>query len=179
VKPYASGKGFNAQASAFKESHAYAFQYSSYFETVRELNKIFFNDHKLEDDLKQDRFEELISIIGKASITLCISMIILVAWFSNSLSADTFNLLSKIEGSFALLAIVVNFILAVSSFRKLPEDKTELQKTFEDIVKYLEKLNEENATDASKRFRFEWHCPKDFLYIELRFFDGIPMSPLD
>lgn len=48
VKPYASGKGFNAHACAFKDAHAYALQYANYFETVRELNKIFFGDYKLE-----------------------------------------------------------------------------------------------------------------------------------
>lgn len=119
------------------------------------------------------------SIIGKTSILLCVIMIVLVAWFSSALSADTFNMLSKIEGAFAALAILVNFFLALVSFRKLPEDKTELQKTFEDIVKYLDRLNEENAADPSKRHRFEWHCPKDFLYIELRFLDEIPKSALN
>lgn len=179
VKPYASGKGFNAQASTCKDTHAYALHYSNYFETVRELNKIFFNDHKLEDEQKEDRYETFMNITGKVSIVLCISMIALVVWFSSYLTPDTFNLLCKVEGGLALLAIVVNFLVAVMSFRKLPEDKTELQKTFEDIVKYLDKINEEVANDTTKRYRYEWHCPKDFLYIELRFLEGFPTSALD
>jgi hypothetical protein len=62
----------------------------------------------------------MLNIIGKASIALCICMIVLVAWFSSYLSSDTFNLMSKIEGAFAFLAIVINFTLALVSFLKQP-----------------------------------------------------------